>query len=454
MVGWRLISSAYDSGQTKLRPWMPQSSMLETAKSWYTGANAEGIENGWDTQFYKNAFTSTTSTSSRRRMPARAVSSTTGWIQDVNSEATGVATWGAAADDEEARSRAPCGSATSSTTVVRSPASDDDYDKATADVMVREFLFSNDEKRNAWKTPTLGPDGRPQMDQAKYAGMVEEKRRERHRPGAALQSPRRPTTTTMRAREVALRDGKGDGGGRRGCCRWRDHPVVRSVSRWARYCPVPATSPGRRSAPASVPWWVVSVRTSTRTSWSEMAARSQAKAELANKDFGETWRTRGLMELREYSQLGLRFLNPISTWCRVPTTRCPSRAPTSGDMTSEFYAVNPDGTRKAGVVIRVPTSRPPCWTGSPRSPHRSVAGPISRRRPASSPAGSPRLKTGSIFNERTGEYDKLDGWQDVGPCCRVGRYPTRCSWVLSAEWPVPPVAPGPCSPVRSCGQAR
>jgi hypothetical protein len=209
--------------------------MLETAKSWYTGANAEGIENGWDTQFYKNAFTQYDQYQQQAKDAGKG-SVFYNWLDpNVNPEATGVATWGAAADDEEAKKSGAMRFGDVFNNGRKVANLYDDYDKATADVMVGEFLFSNDEKRNAWKTPTLGPDGKPQMDQAKYAGMVEEKRQENT--DRALHSKSAEAyDDNVRAREVALRDGKGDEGVVAGVLPVARSPVVRSVSRWARYC--------------------------------------------------------------------------------------------------------------------------------------------------------------------------------------------------------------------------
>src|SRR6478735_1464271 len=86
---------AYDSGRSILRPWQPEYSQLKSAKSWYTGANNEGTQNGWSTPFYQKMFQQQDAWQ-QKSAAAGKPSMYYGWLDpNQNSDATGVQTWGA-----------------------------------------------------------------------------------------------------------------------------------------------------------------------------------------------------------------------------------------------------------------------------------------------------------------------------------------------------------------------
>jgi hypothetical protein len=167
--------SRWDQGQTQLRPWgVPKDSMLETARSWYTGANAEGTENGWNTDFYRRSFEQYQQWQNRAMtggMNGRPSPSTFyGWLDPTkNPTATGVATWGADPLDEDAKNSGQLrfGDVFDNGRKVANIYDDYAGDPATADVMMGEFLFDADTKARMFNDPNRNQKYREEVEKAR-----------------------------------------------------------------------------------------------------------------------------------------------------------------------------------------------------------------------------------------------------------------------------------------------
>ena len=395
----------YSQGRTTLRPWMPQSSQLETAKQWYTGANNEGKENGWDTTFYRNAF-SQYDQFQKRAMDSGKASTFYGWLDPgQNNLATGVQTWGDDPTQNTDKNASRFGDVWNNGKKVANLY--DDYDKATADVMIGEFLFTNDEKDRAWNKPGLDPTGRPTLN-PEYSEMVETRRKE-NTDRALYAKSAESYDENVRARERALREGRGDeavvGFGALG-------GIITGAGAGAA---IGSVVPGIGTAVGAVVGGIIGGVAGgagaglNQDQLVEMSARAQEKADIANKDLGSNWLQRSTMQLGEYSRLGTRFLSPFSNIVQGATD---AKYGDVGDMTSEFYAVDDQGNRKVGAVGKgadivatlgdgvLQYASPAGFWATTAAQTGTVIGGISE------------MTTGTVFNDRRGQYDNLDGWQE------------------------------------------
>ena len=132
------------AGESKLAPWAPKDSLLEQANQWYGGTNTEGAGNGWNTDFYREMFNQYGQWEQRAQTEGN--QRFYDWLNpQKNPTATGVVAWGAdptttTPDYEGDRFGDVYFNGRKVSNVYES------YDRETADVMMGEYLFSNDEK--------------------------------------------------------------------------------------------------------------------------------------------------------------------------------------------------------------------------------------------------------------------------------------------------------------------
>jgi hypothetical protein len=134
----------YLAGDSQLQPWLPQS-MMSTATQWYAGQNAEGVENGWDTQFYRD-FWNQQSTWMNKAMEEKKSSVFYDQFDPAkNPSATGVALW----DDPNGQFR--FGDVFLNGTLQQGQNLYEVFDERTADNMVGQFLFDDYQNRRQFQ---------------------------------------------------------------------------------------------------------------------------------------------------------------------------------------------------------------------------------------------------------------------------------------------------------------
>jgi hypothetical protein len=142
----------------------------------------------------------------------------------------------------------------------------------------------------------------------------------------------------------------------------------------------------------------------------EMAARSLERADIANQRFGDDWFKRATMNIGEVSALATKVSIPFSNITQgIVDAKSEGGL---GDMTSEFYEVDADGNRKvnnwikgADVVATLADSV------------LKWASPVGVWMDLSMMAGvgvgkAGELSTGTVFNDRRGDFDEIEGWQE------------------------------------------
>jgi hypothetical protein len=181
-IGEGRAAYAQSGNDPSLQPWQPQTSWLDTAKTWYTGANQEGTENGWDSPFYRAAFDTYNAAATKA---AESGNGSDFFAMFDSPGATGVAAW------DDPTGRFSFGDVFQDGQLLTDPSGAPrniytDYDKATADVIMGEFMFSKEEKERMFSAD----DRQEQMasevaakrelwsKQARYAPQAEQYRRD------------------------------------------------------------------------------------------------------------------------------------------------------------------------------------------------------------------------------------------------------------------------------------
>lgn len=126
-----------------LQPWLPEASYMETARSWYGGANPNSTQNGWDNNFIDKAFEQQYNYLEQSFKPdeqgVRHPSLYYKWLDDP--DAHGVATW------NDPKGRFKVGDVFVAGKKQEGQNLYEVFDEYTADVMLADFMFSNDERQ-------------------------------------------------------------------------------------------------------------------------------------------------------------------------------------------------------------------------------------------------------------------------------------------------------------------
>lgn len=167
-----------DQGRKGLQPWAPQDSMMQVAPQWYAGANAEGTENGWNTDFYNQMMRQTQYWEQKAFDEERSSLFYSQFDPGANVDgyaATGVVTW----DDERK-------DLTFGDIFVNGKKQGnvyDTFDRQTADVMMSDFTLGREEKARAFNELRRNPEAislavnqvrQENADRAFYAPQVEQ----------------------------------------------------------------------------------------------------------------------------------------------------------------------------------------------------------------------------------------------------------------------------------------
>lgn len=164
----------YLAGTTQLQPWLPES-MMSTATQWYSGQNAEGVENGWDTTFYRDFWNQQSAWMQRAMDEKKSSVFYDQFDPEKNPTATGVALW----DDPNGQFK--FGDVFLNGQLQQGQNLYEVYDRETADNMVGQFLFDDYEnKRQFQKQNPQGYSDEVQKlrtqysEQAKYSKSAEQ----------------------------------------------------------------------------------------------------------------------------------------------------------------------------------------------------------------------------------------------------------------------------------------
>jgi hypothetical protein len=381
----------YEQGDSRLRPWMPQESMLETAKSWYAGANSQGTTNGWDTDFYRNTFTQMDQWQSKA-MSANRGSVFYGWLDpQQNPQATGVATW-----DDPSKDVA-FGDVFNNGRKVGNLYQD--YDQATADVMVGEFLFEDQEKQRMFRDPNRN---------AIYREQVEARRKE-NTDRALYAKSAEDFDDNVKARERQLTEGLGNEATIAGSAAATAAMGAGAGAVLGSIVPVFGTAAGAivggvvGGVAGAVGGWL------NQDQLVEMTARTQEKADLANQRFAGRGLQQFAMQAGDYAQLGMKLISPLSN---IHQGIADAKYGEIGDMSAEFYEVDADGNRKVSTIEKAGDILATLGDSV-----LQFASPIGRwmymgTMGATVAGGVGELTTGTVFNERRGQYDQLEGWKE------------------------------------------
>jgi hypothetical protein len=386
----------YESGASRLRPWQPQSSMLETARSWYTGANSQSMENGWSTPFYQKAFEQYGQWQDRAKQAERA-SVFYDWLDPAkNPQATGVATWGAAPEDEEAKQRGDMrfGDVFDNGRKVGNVYDDHPGDRATADVLMGEFFYDKQQKAEWFRNPER---------QSIYR--EENERRRRENTDRALYSKgAEDYDRNVKDREREIREGQGNE------ALWLTN-VAASATTGAGAGALLTSWLGPGAAVGAVAGGIIGGVAGAVGGWLnqdqqiEMAARSMEQADIASRKFDDNWFAKATMNVGEISAMGTKMLSPVSN---IVQGLEDARLGKVGDMTADFYEVDDEGNRKvnnwgkAADLAATLTDGILKWA-SPVGVWMDLAtmGGVSLGKVG-------ELTTGTVFNDRRGDFDKLE----------------------------------------------
>lgn len=294
---------------------------LATSKSWYGGANMEGVSNSWDTGFMREAYKQF---NEQQTAAAEAQDQTKFYDWFDRDDATGVAMW-----DDEGRGikRGDVFNAGKKVANVY-----DDFDDPTANVLMADFLLDAktkakifaDSDRDRWLkdevTAVLDENTKAMKqaaDQVEFAGDVNERQAELLEGGS----------------QAGIVAGGAGGGAVVGAGIGSIVPVVGTAAGAAAGAVVGGVSA-----------WL------NRDQLSEQTARAIEITSRANA------RYEGMDQLaaigigaKEFGGVGMRFISPFSNTVQGLYD---ARAGKGGDGESEFYAVDEDGKRKVSTWVR------------------------------------------------------------------------------------------------------
>lgn len=408
----------YESGGgQRLQPWMPQGSMLETAKSWYAGANSEGTKNGWDTDFYATALGGTLASGQQvqgqyAEWQNKAAQEGRGsrffdWLDTrKNPNATGVATW----EDQSRGIR--FGDVFNGGKKVGNLY--DDYDQATADVMVGEFLFSNDEKERMFRDPNRQQVYRTaveerkvqETDRAKYSKSAEDfdrdvKATEDAWHGVERDAQGNVVSDSMGAGEVGTVLGGVAGGTALGA-------GIGTMFGGPLGTLIGGVIGGVAGGVSSF---------LNQDQLIEVGARAWEVTDRANQMYGTKDGIAGNIQtigigIQEFSGLAMKFIAPVSNTVQGIYDW---KHGDIGDATSEFYAMDPEtGQRKRNGWWQALDLT--ATLGDSALQFSSGYGIWAYMGTMMGNVGGNvvGMTTGAGFNDMTGQFDEYDGWREWG----------------------------------------
>lgn len=364
------------SADSFLGDYVVDNGLTDAARSWYTGANMEGVTNGWDTGFMQQMFKQydeQQKLAQEQQDPTQLYS----WFD--RTDATGVSLWDDKSRDIQRGDVFQNGKKVAN--VFK------DFDEKTANVMMGEFVLDAktkqkifaDNNRDAWlkdevtavldENSTNMAGAADSMEFAKdvdanQASILEGKS------GAALVLGGAAGGAAVGAGGGALLGGVGAIPGAIGGA------IVGAASAFAN-----------------------------RDQLSEQTARALEISSLANKQYGDF--ERFSVQAKEFGGLGLRFISPVSNAVQGGYD---SVAGKGGDGESEFYAFDADGKRQAPLWVRGADIAASVADGAFQfSGKAGITAYLAST--SSTVVGGAGLmaSTGAGWNDRTASFDKYDG---------------------------------------------
>lgn len=143
--------TAFQQGETPQQPWLPQN-MMSVATQWYSGQNAQGMENGWDTDFYRSFMGQLDSWTQASVDAKRGSLFYEQFDPDKNPTATGVALWDSTkVDPATNQPYFRFGDVILNGKVQPGQNLYEVFDKETADKMLGQFILSPQENARLFK---------------------------------------------------------------------------------------------------------------------------------------------------------------------------------------------------------------------------------------------------------------------------------------------------------------
>ena len=300
----------------------PEVGYVGAAKSWYAGANMEGVSNSWDTGFQAEAFKQF-SEMQDQAMEERDATVFYNWFD--RPDATGVSTW----DDEKKG-------------IVRGDVFNDgkkvgniysDFDARTANVMMAEFTLDGKTKQKIFADP----------DRDRWLGDEVDKVISANTELMTNSKAQKAFGENVEERQQELIEGSGD----------ELLTGAAAVGGAALTAGTAATVAGSWTGPGALLFGLGGAIVGGGAAYlnkdqlTEQTARALEVSSLANKKYGEFQGfTTGLSE---FSGVALRTINPVSNLVQGSFD---AHAGEVGDGNSEFYAVDDDGKRKANKWVR------------------------------------------------------------------------------------------------------
>ena len=381
-------------------PWMPQESMLETAGNWYGGGNAEGMKNGWDTKFYRQFLRQDEEWATKAQTAAMPGMYYQQFDTTANPTATGVAAW----DDPNGKFQ--FGDIFQNGKRVSNIY--ETFDKATADVMMGELLFSRNEKVRSFD------DKNP----ARYAEKVQTER-EKNSEYAKFAPQQDDFQRAVRAKEEDYHEG------------W-EKPAMVGTSAAATGVMAGSAAAAVTSAAiaAGVTSWtgpgalviggvagLVGGVVGGISAWMnqdelvEQAARSSVIAQRANERFEGLQQPGALgFGLKEYSKVGMKLISPASNAVHGWQDELVGAV---GDREAGWYAVDPvtknlkrsNAMTGLDIVASIGDGALQFSSAPGRAMYMGTMGGVTL-------GGAGAMTTGYGWNDWQGGFDKYDDWKE------------------------------------------
>lgn len=365
------------------KPWTPES-MLDVASSWYTGANSQGMENGWNTEFMQKAFDQM----NRYYALAAEQQDQSVWFTQFdptkNPTATGVVMW----DDPQRGLN--FGDVFVDGVKQEGQNLYQAFDKRTADVMMAEFMLDGPEKTRLFEQiPRGNPDA---------VGNRVQELRTQNSETAATAITKGAFKAQTDARELEYQQG------------WQDPALIAGGAAGGALMGAGIGSFG--GPVGTLIGGAVGGIVGGVSSWlnqdelRDLAARSAVVSQMANERYQGTDQVGALgVTIKEFSGLGMRLISPMSNTVRGIED---ARRGDVGDMTAEWYEFTPDGDRQRSnwvtgldLAASVADSALQFSSGAGRAAYMGVMG-------ATTAGGVAGMIPGEGFNYSTGEFDAYE----------------------------------------------
>jgi hypothetical protein len=398
--------TAFQQGETQQQPWLPQS-MMSVATQWYSGQNAQGMGNGWDTDFYRSFMGQLDSWTQASVDAKRGSLFYEQFDPDKNPTATGVALWDSTkVDPATNQPYFRFGDVILNGKVQPGQNLYEVFDKETADKMLGQFILSPQENARLFKEKS--PEN--------YSAAVDRVRKEWNDKALYAKSAEQ-YQTDMRMHEDSIVRGKGDdaivGGGLVG-------GIVTGAGAGAVLTAV--TGPG--ALIGGIVGGIAGGVTGLVGSWlnkdelTDIAARAATKQDYVKRDYTgfEELAAQGF-PVSDWGALGQKLISPGSNVVRgVVEVQNGGRDDQQVDwnkVDAEGKSIVPGWARAADLTATVADSVVQFSSPVGRMAYMGTMGTTVTGK-------SLALMTDEGFNEARGQFDEYDGKERMAAFGSVG----------------------------------